>query len=189
MLNFENDIAAAVKTLLAGGIILYPTDTVWGIGCDATNPVAVDKIMALKNRPANKSMIVLVAEERDIIQYVAAPDPAVFVYLETIQKPTTVVYPQGIALAENLLGADGSIGIRICADEFCRHLIKRLRHPLVSTSANVSGQPTPTFFNEIADTIKDGVDYVVEHRRDDLTPAVPSSVIKWTSTGIEVLRP
>src|SRR5690349_4409775 len=139
MSDFETDIEHCLDVLEQGGIILYPTDTVWGIGCDATDTTAVQKIYALKARPDSKSMIVLVAEEKDILKYVASPDIAVFDYLQKTNKPTTVIYDGAISLADNLIAADGSIAIRIVRDKFCRHLIKRFRKPIVSTSANISG--------------------------------------------------
>ncbi len=187
--NFEKDIEACLSVLKEGGIILYPTDTVWGIGCDATNEKAVAKIYALKKRDDSKAMIILVADEREVLQYTAAPDLRVFDYLQSTVKPTTVIYEGAIGLANNLIAADGSIAIRICNDEFCRHLIKRFRKPIVSTSANISGTLSPKFFKEIQEEIKTGVDYIVTHRQNDDTIASPSSVIKWTNGEVEVLRP
>lgn len=190
MTSFENDITAAIAVLKAGGLLLYPTDTIWGIGCDATNEEAVAKIYQLKQRADEKSMIILLAEERDIIQYVAHPDLAVFDYLDTVTKPTTVIYEGAIGLADNLVNTDGSIAIRIPKDEFCIHLIKRFRGPIVSTSANVSGYPPPASFADISDTIKNGVDYIVQHRQNDKSAAVPSSIIKWNADGsLTILRP
>ena len=169
MIEFAKDIEQCLAVLHAGGVILYPTDTVWGLGCDATNAAAVEKIFSIKQRPEAKSMIVLLADERDVLQYVAAPDLAVFDYLDTVSKPTTVVYEQWIiGLAENLLAADGSAGIRIVKETFCKHLIKRFRKPLVSTSANISGEPrTRNVFYRSRTAIKAAVDYVVEYRQDD----------------------
>jgi L-threonylcarbamoyladenylate synthase len=189
MVVFENDIVTCLEVLRKGGLILYPTDTVWGIGCDATNEKAVEKIYQLKKRPDNKSMIVLVADEKDILQYTAAPDLSVFDYLEKTTKPTTVIYEGALGLADNLVASDGSIAIRICNDVFCKALIKRFRKPIVSTSANISDRPTPKVFKEINETIKSGVDYIVHHRQDDESIAEPSAVIKWNSNGsINVLR-
>ena len=187
-MTFEKDIESSLNVLRAGGIILYPTDTLWGIGCDATDAKAVERIFELKNRPPGKSMIVLVAEERDILQYVAGPDPAVFIYLEQIARPTTVIYDHAIGLAENLLAEDGSIGIRICREEFCRHLIKRFRKPIVSTSANLSGSPAPSSFAGISPVIIEGVDYVVNFRREEPGNNQASSVIRWTNGKIDILR-
>lgn len=187
-MNFESDITKCIEVLNAGGLILYPTDTVWGIGCDATNATAVEKIYHLKKRSDEKAMIVLVAEERDILKYVAAPDLSVFDFLKKVRKPTSIVYEGVLGLAENLVSKVGSIAIRICKDEFCRHLIKRFRKSIVSTSANISGAKTPENFKEISDEIKNGVDYIVTHRRDDETVAEPSSVIKWENGKIIILR-
>ena len=189
MVNFETDIEKCLQVLKNGGLILYPTDTVWGIGCDATNEKAVERVYALKKRPDEKAMIVLMADEREVLQYVASPDLQVFDYLQETKKPTTVIYHGAIGLADNLVAQDGSIAIRICNEEFCRHLIKRFRKPVVSTSANISGKPTAEIFTDIEDEIKDGVDYVVNYRQDDKTIAAPSSVIKWDNGKLEVLRP
>lgn len=189
MLSFEEDILACINVLKSGGVILYPTDTIWGLGCDATNPQAVERIMTIKNRPGSKSMIVLVAEERDILQYVAAPDPAVFIYLETVQRPTTVIYQHALGLAENLLAADGSVGIRICREEFCRHLIKRFRKPIVSTSANISGESSASHFKDIDASILAAADHIVKYRQDDTSPASASSIISWENGAVKVIRP
>lgn len=168
---------------------MYPTDTVWGIGCDATNKEAVKKIYEVKKRLDEKAMIVLLGDERDILQHVAAPDLALFDYLNEATKPTTVIYDGAIGFAENLTGADGSIAIRICKEEFCRHLLKRFRKPIVSASANMYGQPAPYYFGDIKESIKGGVDYIVNYRQQDATPAKPSSIIKWLNGKAEVLRP
>ena len=188
MKSFEKDITECLKVLKEGGLILYPTDTIWGIGCDATNENAVDKIYKLKKRGDEKAMIVLVADERDIMQYVAAPDLALFDHLEKTLKPTTVVYDGALGFADNLTGQDGSVAIRICKDEFCRHLIKRFRKPVVSTSANMSGMPPPKTFKEITGEIKNRVDYIVSHRQDDETSAEPSSLIKWNNGKVTIIR-
>src|SRR5688500_14892755 len=125
--NFEKDVERCLAVLRQGGIILYPTDTVWGIGCDATNADAVEKIYNLKHRHGTKSMIVLLSEERELLRYVAHPDLQVCDYLDSVKKPTTVIYEGAIGLAENVVGEDGTIAIRIVRDAFCRHIIKRLR--------------------------------------------------------------
>jgi L-threonylcarbamoyladenylate synthase len=187
-MNFDIDIEQCLKVLKQGGIIVYPTDTVWGIGCDATNSLAAEKIIALKQRPAEKSFVVLVASERDVLQYVAAPDLAVFDYLDKAAKPTTVIYEHALGLAENVIAEDGSVAIRVCRDEFCKHLIKRFRKPIVSTSANLSGEPSPACFKEINDLIIRRVDYVVQHRQNEFLKAVPSSIIKWVNGSVEVIR-
>ena len=188
MMIFENDIEFCLQVLQQGGLILYPTDTVWGIGCDATNEQAVEKIYALKKRQDEKAMIVLVAEEREVLQYTASPDLSVFDYLQQTKKPTTVIYDGALGLADNLIGNDGSIAIRICNEPFCRHLIKRFRKPIVSTSANISGQPTAKIFADISDEIKKQVDYIVQYRQDDKAIAEPSSVIKWENGIVTIIR-
>jgi len=178
-----------LETLKSGSLILYPTDTVWGIGCDATDEKAVEKIYKLKRRSDEKAMIVLVADEKEIMQYVAAPDLSLFDYLDNTAKPTTVVYDGALGFADNLVAKDGSIAIRICKEEFCRRLIKRFRKPIVSTSANISGMPAPNFFKEISEEIKNGVDHIVQYRQQDETSAQPSSLIKWNNGNVTILRP
>jgi L-threonylcarbamoyladenylate synthase len=187
-MNFEKDIEHCLEVLKKGDIILYPTDTIWGIGCDATNPAAVEKIIDLKQRPAQKSFVVLVADEREILKYVASPDLSVFDYLKKAQKLTTVVYEHGLGIAENVLAENGSVAIRICQDEFCRHLIKRFRKPIVSTSANLSGRPAPRSFKDIDEAIINGVDYVVQFRQDQNSTSVPSSIIKWVNGKAVIIR-
>ncbi len=186
--NFESDIKKCIEVLNKGGLILYPTDTVWGIGCDATNGQAVEKIYQLKKRADEKAMIVLVADEKDILRYVAAPDLAIFDYLQKTTKSTTVVYDDALGLADNLMGKDGSIAIRIIKEEFCKQLIKRFRKPIVSTSANISGTKPAQIFNEISEEIKKGVKYIVQYRQYDETVSEPSSVIKWENGKITILR-
>jgi L-threonylcarbamoyladenylate synthase len=189
-MDFQQDLELSLAALKSGGIILYPTDTIWGIGCDATNPEAVSRIYALKQRQESKSMIVLAADQRDVLQYTAGVDLRVFDYLQGVTRPTTVVYEGGIGLAANLLAVDGSVGIRIVSEPFCKHLIKRLRVPVVSTSANISGNPAPRFFDEIDPQIVQGVDYVVHYRREDRTLHEPSAVVKWGRDGqVQILRP
>lgn len=189
VMSFERDVEKCLETLRSGGLILYPTDTIWGIGCDATNEEAVEKVYQLKKRNDEKALIVLVADERDVMQHVAAPDLSLFDYLTTTGKPTTVIYEGAIGFADNLVGNDGSIAIRICHDEFCRHLLKRFRKPIVSTSANISGMPSPQNFKDIAEEIKNGVDYIAQYRQNDEAPGQPSSLIKWENGKITVLRP
>ena len=188
MTVMENDIEKSLQVLRSGGIILYPTDTIWGIGCDATNEKAVERIFQLKKRPPQRSMIILVADEKDILKYTAAVDLKAFDYLQQVKNPTTMIFEHAIGLAENLLPEDGSIGIRLVKEEFCRHLLKRFRKPIVSTSANISGQPAPIFFDDISSEIISGVDYAVHYRRDDRTAASPSSVVRWKNGKIEIIR-
>ena len=186
-MQFEEDIQPCLRVLAQSGIILYPTDTVWGIGCDATNAEAVEKIYTLKKRSAKKSMIILLADEKDILTYVTQPDLQIFDYITGISKPVTVIYEGATGLADNLISEDGTIAIRLVNDLFCRHLIKRFRKPVVSTSANISGYPPPSIFPDIDIAIKNGVDYIVQHRQDDLYTAAPSAVIRWNKNGIPTI--
>ena len=190
MLAFQQDIEACLEVLRKGGLILYPTDTIWGIGCDATNVAAVNKIYQLKRRSDSKAMIILVADEKDILHYVTQPDLQIFDYIKGVSKPTTDIYEGGVGLADNLLAEDGSVAIRICEDAFYKHLIKRFRKPLVSTSANLSGYPAPQCFKDIEPVISNGVDYVVKYRRNEEDYAKPSSIIKWEKDGtLSIIRP
>ncbi len=187
--EFEDDIKGCLKTLENGGAILYPTDTVWGVGCDALNEKAIDKIFSIKQRPREKSMIVLLADPRDIIQYIAAPPPDIIAILEGFTAPTTVVYKGALGFPGNLTSADGSIAIRVCSEPFCKSLIKRFRKPIVSTSANLSNMPTPATFDMIDEQILNACDYVVKYRQDDKTVTRPSRVVRLEDDGsIEILR-
>lgn len=189
MMDFYSEVEAALNALRSGGVILYPTDTIWGLGCDATNEEAVKKIYRIKQRDDSKSLIILVAGERDVLQYVAAPDLAVFDFIARQTRPTTVIFDNAVNLPDALIAEDGSIAIRIIQDEFCRHLIKRLRKPIVSTSANISGQPSPKFFDEVSEEIKAAVDHLVQWRQEDKTAAQPSQIVKWKGEGnYEVIR-
>ncbi len=186
-MQMKNDIEACLNVLRQGGLILYPTDTVWGIGCDATNAEAVAKIYKLKNRNEEKSMIILLADEAEIVKYTDQENLTIFDYIKGIAKPVTVIYSQAKYLAENLINKDGSIGIRVVKDDFCRQLIRAFGKPIVSTSSNVSGYPPPPFFNDIDIKIKNGVDYIVQHRQDDDMPGTPSTVIRLNEDGSYVI--
>lgn len=181
------EIKKIVEVLEAGGIILYPTDTVWGIGCDATNAAAVQKIYALKNRADSKSMLLLTDSMAKVQAYVQEIPDVVWDLVECADKPLTIIYPQGKNVATNLLAQDGSIGIRITNEPFSKRLCERFKKPIVSTSANVSGMPTPATFAEISDQIKNGVDYVVQHRQQELEKKQQSSIIKFEKNGTFVL--
>lgn len=189
MIEIEQDIKECISTLESGGLILYPTDTIWGIGCDATNEAAVSEIYKLKKRADEKSMIILLADEKELPQYITDPNPKVIDYIKGIYKPVTVIYEGAINLAKNLINSDGSIAIRIVKDEFCNQLIKHFKKPIVSTSANISGYPPPSVFSDIDVAIKNGVDYIVQHRQEDLTPSSPSAIIKWNADGsFQIIR-
>jgi L-threonylcarbamoyladenylate synthase len=187
---FENDIDNCLVVLRSGGLILYPTDTVWGIGCDATNQEAVERVIQLKERPLDKSMIILLSDEKEIPNYVNQENLLVFDYIKGIHKPATMIYNHAQHLAPNIISSDGSVGIRITNDPFCKQLLKRFGKPIVSTSSNISGFPTPGHFADIDLKIKQGVDYVVEYRQDDLQARQPSTIIKVNQDGsFRVLRP
>lgn len=177
------EIKKIVEILQAGGIILYPTDTVWGIGCDPTNEQAVQKIYDLKRRADSKAMLLLTDSMAKVQAYVTDVPDVVWGLVECAEKPLTVIYPQGRNLATNLMAQDGSVGIRITNEAFSKQLCMRFKKPIVSTSANVSGQPTPAFFDEISDEIKAGVDYIVQARQDDREKKQPSSIIKFEKNG------
>ncbi len=189
MTDFSFDIERCLDVLHKGGVILYPTDTVWGLGCDATHETAVEKLMYIKGKPANKGLIVLLASERDVLQYVAAPDPEVFNYIENTTRPTTVIYEHGLNVADEVLNEDGSIAIRLVKEDFCRHLIKRFKKPIVSTSANLHGQPSPQNFKSISSAIKNSVDYVVCFGQDNKIANPPSSIIAWKKGAPFIIRP
>lgn len=186
MSEFDADIEHCLGVLEQGGTILYPTDTIWGIGCDATNAEAVEKVFTIKDRPENKSMIVLVADEKDLLQYVADLDPAIFDFLGKTSRPTTVIYNTAVGLASNVINENGSVAIRVVQDKFCRHLIKRFRKPIVSTSANISGDPSPKKFSEILNHIITAVDYVVTYRQNDETENSASAIVKLGNDGVPV---
>ena len=178
-----------MQALQNGGTILYPTDTVWGLGCDAMNAIAVEKIFAIKQRPKEKSMIVLLADARDILQYVAAPHPDIIAIVENFERPTTVIYENALGFPDNVVNKDGSIAIRVTTDPFCKALIKRFRGPIISTSANISGAATPAIYKMIDDAIILGVDYVVKYRQADETIVAPSRLVRINEDGnLEVLR-
>ena len=188
-MDYLPDIEQCLQTLEAGGIILYPTDTIWGLGCDATNEKAVERIFALKRRPEHKGMIVLVADPGDILHYTSQSDPRILDYLQKAQKPTTVIYQGVVNLATNL-SVDGTIAIRVVNDEFCKHLIKRLGRPIVSTSPNRSGDPPPLHFDSIGPDLRAGADYIVQYRRSDNSSTEPSAVVYFNPDGsVRVIRP
>ena len=183
------DIKKACEVMAAGGIILYPTDTIWGIGCDATNEKAVQRVYELKRRTDNKAMLVLMDSEAKLDRYVSDVPDIAWDLISVSDKPLTIIYSSAKNLATNLLGADGSVGIRITNEEFSKKLCERFRKPLVSTSANVSGEPSPANFSEVSEVIKEGVDYIVSYRQDDMSRPNPSSIIKLDKGGvIKIIR-
>ena len=185
----NEDIKKALEVLKKGGVILYPTDTIWGIGCDATNEDAVQRIYGIKKRDDSKSMLVLMENPALLDRYINEVPEIAWDLVEVATTPLTVIYPGAKNLAKNLVAEDGSIGIRFTKETFTTQLLHRFRRPLVSTSANISGEKAPAFFAEISEEIKNQVDYVVEYRQDDLIPAQPSSIIKLGPGGqIDIIR-
>jgi len=184
------DIKSALEVLQKGGVILYPTDTIWGLGCDACNEEAVKRIYAIKKRIDSKSMLILMENAALLDRYVEEVPEIAFDLIEVTDKPLTIIYDGAKNLANNLLAEDGSIGIRITTEVFSSDLIRRFKRPIVSTSANVSGKPSPACFDEIDPQIIDAVDYVVKYRQDDRQKALPSSIMKLGRGGeIKIIRP
>jgi len=187
--DFIDDIKKACEALMKGGIILYPTDTIWGIGCDATNEEAVQRVFALKQRSDSKAMLVLVDSPVKLEAYVSEVPGMAWDLVEVTDKPLTIIYPEGKNLAKSLLAEDKSIGIRVTGEQFSKKLCERFRKPIVSTSANVSGQPSPASFNEISEDVKKGVDYIVNYRRTEQIKSKPSGIIRLgTDNSIQIIR-
>jgi L-threonylcarbamoyladenylate synthase len=174
----KEEIKKAVDVLRAGGVILYPTDTVWGLGCDATNEDAVKRIFEIKKRAVAKAMLVLIDSAGKLESYVEEVPDMAWELIELAEKPLTIIYPGAKNFAGNLVAEDKSIGIRVTSEAFSRNLCTQFRKPIVSTSANVSGEPTPSNFKQISDEIKKSVDYVVNFRQDDNSQPKISSIIK-----------
>ena len=187
--DFDEDIRNALNVLRSGGVILYPTDTIWGLGCDATNADAVRKIYNIKQREDLKSLIIIVNSVSMLTRYVDSPPEVALEMAELSMSPLTIVYDRGRGLAEGVAATDGSVGVRVCDDPFCDDLITALRKPIVSTSANVSGAAAPSVFDEISEEIKAAADYICLWRQDDRSRAQASSVIRVSGNGIvKILR-
>ena len=185
----EEIIPAALKVLKEGGVILYPTDTVWGIGCDATNEKAVEKVFAIKRRSESKSLVLLAADLDMVARYIREIPSIAIDLVEVNDVPMTIVYPGAMGLAPNVVAEDGSVGIRIPDHTFCRELLRRFRRPLVSTSANISGEPTPSRFSEISPEIVSAVDFAVPSRLGKDSTGRPSQILKVGLRGeIEIIR-
>ncbi|WP_298506866.1 L-threonylcarbamoyladenylate synthase [uncultured Maribacter sp.] len=182
------EINKAIEILQNGGIILYPTDTVWGIGCDATNVEAVKKVYALKQREDSKALICLVAHDGMLERHIENVPDLAYDIIDLATKPTTIIYDQPKGIAKNLIAEDNTLAIRIASDKFCQYLINKFKKPIVSTSANVSGKPTPKSRNEISNVILKGVDYIVDlHPEQNF--GSPSSIIKLSNDGkVKVIR-
>lgn len=180
----QANINISLELLKSGGTILYPTDTIWGIGCDATNPDAIQKVYTIKKREQAKSMIILLDHIGRLSQYVDDIPDVAYDLIELSDKPLTIIFSKAKNLPLNLINSDGSIAIRIVQDEFCRKLISRLKKPIVSTSANISTEKAPSQFDDISDSIKNAVDYVVKWRQDETIRSNPSGIIKLESNGL-----
>src|ERR1700712_1353910 len=174
----RDEVAKALKVLLGGGIILYPTDTIWGIGCDASNTEAIKKIYRLKQRDEAKSMIILLDTENKLESYISDVNPLAYDLIEYAEHPLTLVMPGAKNISPALIAADGSVGVRVTNHEFCKQLIQRLRKPLVSTSANISGEASPKNFGQVSAEIIDGVDYVVDLEQNDMTEKKPTTIMR-----------
>ena len=194
----REDLQAALRVLRNGGLIAYPTDTIWGIGCDATNSAAVERLFALKQRADSKAMLMLLDSSAKLPYYIENIPETAWMLLDSCEgeveeeaaKPMTIVYPNARNIAPKLIAEDGSVGIRITHELFTKALCAQLRHPLVSTSANISGQPSPRFFAEISQEIINGVDYVCQFRREDESEHAPSTIIKLNNDGtFKIIRP
>lgn len=185
----KEDIRKALDVLRRGGVILYPTDTIWGIGCDATNEEAVRRVYAIKRRDDAKALITLVDSEAKIQGYVREVPDVAWQLIDCCDHPLTLIYDGARNLAPNLLAEDGSVAIRLTREAFSKELCLRFKRPIVSTSANLSGDPSPATFDDIPRAVKDAVDYVCTSRRNDRTPARPSSIIKLAANGeIKIIR-
>lgn len=187
--DFNEDIKNACKIMMQGGVILYPTDTIWGIGCDATNEEAVRRVYEIKRRSDSKAMLVLVDSLVKVEFYVRDFPNVAYDLVELSNKPLTIIYSNARNLAPNLLAEDGSVGIRVSNEPFSQALCRQFRKAIVSTSANISGEPSPNYFDEITEELKSKVDYIVKYRQDDKNPSKPSSIIKLGSKGeINIIR-
>lgn len=185
----EEDLNEALECLRKGGIILYPTDTIWGIGCDARNSDAVKRIYKLKKREDSKSMLVLTNNEAGLEKITEEIPDITWELLNAVDNPLTIIYDNAHGVAPELIAEDGSLGIRITKERFSNELCKRLRGPLVSTSANISGEKSPSSFKEITEEIKNGVDYIVKFRQEESANKQPSNIIKLGKGGvIKIIR-
>jgi L-threonylcarbamoyladenylate synthase len=185
----QEEIKKALEVLKSGGIILYPTDTIWGIGCDATNEEAVKRVYEIKKREDSKSMLVLLDNPNKLNSYIDDVPEIAWDLIDCADKPMTIIYPGAKNLAKNLIAEDGTIGIRITEEDFSNNLIFRFRKPIVSTSANISGEPSPKHFDDISEEIKNAVDYIVDYRQHETENPAPSSILKLGLGGeIEILR-
>lgn len=179
----RDEINKALAVLKDGGVILYPTDTIWGLGCDATNQEAVEKLLKIKNRPAEKSLIVLLDVDSKLQSYISEIPEVAYDLIEYAENPLTIVFSGAKNIAQNVINEDGSVGIRIVKHDFCTPLIQRFRKPIVSTSANISGNPSPKFFDDIDPEIIAAVDYIVDFEQENRNSRKPSTIMKLSPSG------
>ena len=182
-MNFEADILNSLEVLKNGGTFLYPTDTVWGLGCDDTNTLAVEKIFRIKSRSEAKSLIILLDSIEKLPIYIEKVPDITQDLLASVSNPVTIIYSNARKLATNVVAGDGTIAIRVVKDEFCAQLIQQFGKPIVSTSANLSGEETPAVFSQISDQVKNSVDYIVKHKQDYFTRSKPSTIIRLREDG------
>ena len=182
--TFERDDFDDISTIIADdGILLYPTDTIWGLGCDATNPVAIERVYNLKQRDRSKPFVLLVNSIEMLKEYVISIHPRLETLMTYHTRPMTVIYDQAKNLPPNAVGPGGSVAIRVAHDSFCQHLIQAVGKPLIATSANISNEPFPSIFGEISSEVIQGVDYIARHRRTDKAPKEPSVIVKYDGKG------
>ncbi len=188
-IELEKELSKSIEVIKNQGVIAYPTDTIWGLGCDATDEVAVKKIYEVKGRREDKSVIVLVSDDRMLLKYVKDVPEMAWELMDYSEKPLTIIYPEGKNLAKGVIAQDGTIAIRVVKDDFCQKLIQKLGKPLVSTSANKSGEPSPQSFRDINQSVLDAVDYVVNLRQNETGSASPSSIVQLGINGeVKIIR-
>ena len=188
--KLRKEVENAAEVLLRGGTILYPTDTIWGIGCDATRPKPVKKVFNIKMRDESKSLIILIDKPERLEHYTDYYSDVVYDLIQGFDKPTTIIYPKAKNLAKNLIADDGTVAIRLAKHEFCKRLINRINRPIVSTSANLSGEEAPSILSQIGANIREQVDYIVDWEQDVVRDTKPSTILKLKENGMyEVIRP
>lgn len=187
--KLNEEVKKAAKVVMSGGTILYPTDTIWGIGCNATRPKAVKKVFRLKRRDESKSLIILVDTPERIRHYSSFFSDMIYDLMQSFDKPTTIIFPGAKNLAKNVIAKDGTVAIRVAKHAFCQKLIATLNRPIVSTSANIAGEEAPSVFPQITQNIREGVDYVVEWEQNVMREVKPSTILKIKNNGMyEVIR-
>jgi len=189
MKSFEEEVSLAVEALKQGKVILYPTETIWGLGCDATNPKAVERLYKIKRRKENKSLITLIDSDERLKDYIKIVPPIAYDLIRNVANPISIIFPGGMNLAKNVIGSDGTLCIRVTTNEFCKNIVRKLGKPIASTSANISGEPTALYFNDISLDIIQTVDHIVGLFQDEINIPKASTIIKLEVNGqFEILR-